>query len=201
MVLLLLLLLLVVLLAMLLAISSPAKAGGISRRLINTWNERDKRKARASERARERASHSAQKGHMLPFHTLSHSPRHCSRPFTWKRSSTSWVVLTLCPHEFSLAFASWKSYYPHHHKHQKKTGLLCSHGIHSWSEPHSYCPLILQQRPSSMKGTASTGRSRHYQRSPEGQTALSWVRGIPEVSMEDENRLIGFFSSWMKHSS
>ena len=36
MVLLLLLLLLVVLLAMLLAISSPAKAGGISRRLINT---------------------------------------------------------------------------------------------------------------------------------------------------------------------
>jgi len=29
---------LVVLLAMLLAISSPAKAGGISRRLINTFN-------------------------------------------------------------------------------------------------------------------------------------------------------------------
>jgi len=40
MVLLLLLLLLVVLLAMLLAISSPAKAGGISRRLINIRKQR-----------------------------------------------------------------------------------------------------------------------------------------------------------------
>ena len=43
MVLLLLLLLLVVLLAMLLAISSPAKAGGISRRLINMSTEGSKK--------------------------------------------------------------------------------------------------------------------------------------------------------------
>lgn len=162
---------------------------------IHGRSETNGKREWASEQERERESEPLRtKG---TYVTLSH----CSRPFTWKRSSTSWVVLPLCAHEFSLAFASWKSYYPHHHKHQKKTGLLCSHGIHSWSEPHSYCPLILQQRPSSMKGTASTGRSRHYQRSPEGQTALRWARGIPEVSMEDENGLIGFFSSWMKHSS